>query len=67
MCQKENRHSLGSLNLSRCANDKQENIYEKSVRGAREAKEAKEGTIRKSVAQIVEKLKIHEAKKNGPA
>ena len=64
MCQKENRHSLGPLNLSRCANDKQENIYEKSVRGA---KEAKEGTIRKSVAQIIEKLKIHEAKKNGTA
>lgn len=64
MCQKENRHSLGSLNLSRCANDKQGNIYEKSVRGA---KEAKEGTIRKSVAQIVEKLKIHEARKNGLA
>jgi len=50
----DSRHSLGPLNLSRCA--RFENIYEKSARQARE------GIIRKSLAQLVEKLKSYEAK-----
>jgi len=47
------RHNLGPLDLSRCA--RVENIYEKSFR------QAKEGIIRKSLAQVVEKLKSYEA------
>ena len=49
----DSRHNLGPLDLSRCA--RVDNIYEKSAR------QAKEGIIRKSLAQVVEKLKIHEA------
>lgn len=48
----KSRHSLGPINLARCENENDnENIYEKY------AKQAKEGTIRKSVEQLVENLK----------
>ena len=57
MYQKESRHSLGSLNLHRCAN--KENIYEKYARQARE------GIVRKSVAQVVKKMKLVEIVKKG--
>lgn len=56
MCQKESRHTLGPLDLHRCAN----NTYEKY---ARYAKQAREGTIRKSVAQVVKKMKLFEVVK----
>jgi len=44
----QSRHTLGSLDLSRCL--KKENIYEKYARRARE------GIVRKEVAQLVKKL-----------
>ena len=50
----DSRHSLGPLDLSRCA--RFENIYEKYARQARE------GIIRKDLAEVVEKLKCYEAK-----
>ena len=58
MLTKENRHSLGPLDLWRCA--KQNNNYEKY---ARYAKQAREGIIRKSVAQVVKKMKLYEVVK----
>jgi hypothetical protein len=50
MFQKESRHTLGPLNLFRCANT--ENIYEKYARQARE------GIVRKNVAELVKKMKL---------
>jgi len=50
MFPKESRHTLGPLNLARCANT--ENIYEKYARQVRE------GTVRKEVAQLVKKMKL---------
>jgi hypothetical protein len=46
---KQSRHTLGNLNLSRCK--KQENIYEKC------AKQAREGIVRKHVIEIVKTVK----------
>lgn len=45
----QSRHTLGPLDLSRCK--KQENIYEKYARQARE------GVVRKHVAEIVKMVK----------
>ena len=59
MFQKESRHTLGPINLHRCANN---TIYEKY---ARYAKQAREGTIRKSVSQLVKKMKLVEVVKKG--
>ena len=58
MFQKESRHTLGPINLHRCVN----NNYEKY---ARYAKQAREGTIRKSVSQLVKKMKLVEVVKKG--
>lgn len=49
MQKKENRHSLGTLDLWRCA--KQNNNYEKYARQARE------GVVRKTVLDLVKNVK----------
>jgi hypothetical protein len=59
MCQKETRHTLGPINLHRCANN---SICDKY---ARYAKEAREGTIRQSVVRVVKKMKLIEILKKG--